>query len=735
MVSAMGPQLIMHTHPHFLTSFFALAVAGTSLLSYAAEPTTQFGEVTVTATLSEEPVNDVPYTAHVINQQRIQETAPQSFPEALKETPGIFIQQTAHGQGSPYIRGFTGFRTLTLIDGIRLNNSVFRDGPNQYLSTIDVLSLDSIEIVKSQGSVLYGSDAIGGVVNALTKGPVYLVPEPPATGAKGAKDVQPAAPVATGPYITGGLSTRYATAEDSYTGRLEASISEYEKYGFYIGVTGRTFGDLRAADLGRLSHTGYDELGIDAKLELFLSDELKLTIAHNEFFQDDVWRTHRTIYAVPFEGSAVGNERAHYFDQERFLTYARLEGTPANGWLDRWSLTASHQRQSEDNYRTAADRTSRVDGFDVDTWGLSLVMESSSPVGSLTYGASYYLDTVDSFSDRYNASGSFNRRAIQGPVADNSEYHLASAFLQDEIALTSRLDLTLGVRYTYAAADAGKAQDPITGDETSFEDDWHNVSGNARLIFSLDEQKHLKLFTGVAQSFRSPNLSDLSRLDTARSNELETAAPSLDPEEYITAEAGVRWDSEKVSASLAYFYTDINDMIVRAPTGRTIDGLAEVTKLNAGDGHVQGIEFALDWQFARDWKVFGSVAWQDGQVDGFPDSTSKMETEPVSRLLPLTGLVGLRWDSPERRFWLEGSVLMSDRQDRLSASDARDTQRIPPGGTPGYTVTTVRGGWRVTDTFTLTTAVENVTDEAYRVHGSGVNEPGVNFIFGAQVRF
>ncbi|WP_166442570.1 TonB-dependent receptor [Phragmitibacter flavus] len=723
---------------------FPLAMAAGCCLfqAAAAEPnfsTTEIEPVVVTATRSATPLAEVPYTVHLIDQERVTEMAPQSFPEALKEIPGVFIQQTSHGQGSPYLRGFTGFRTLTMIDGIRLNNSVFRDGPNQYLSTIDVLSLRGIEVVKSQGSVLYGSDAIGGVINALTKGPVYRAPDPLAITpvAKGAKNVQPTAPapLAGGPYITGLMSTRYATAEDSWTGRLEGSISEYEKYGFYLGLTGRTFGDLRAAGVGRLPETGYDELGLDAKLELFLADNVKLTIAHNQMVQEDVWRTHRTIFAVPYEGSSIGNEREHYFDQHRHLSYVRLEGTPDNGWLDRWQATLSYQRQSEDIHRTAADRSSRIDGFDADTFGFDLQFESGTAMGDLTYGVSYYLDKVDSFSDRFRADGSFNRSAIQGPVGDDSDYHLGSAFLQDVIKLNDRLELTLGARYTYAKAEVGKAEDPISGEEVSFDDDWNDVSGNARLLFGVDEEKHLKLFTGVSQSFRAPNLSDVSRLDSARSNELETAAPGLDPEKFLTGEIGMRWDSETVSAGLAYFYTDVKDMIVRAPTGRIVDGLDEVTKLNAGDGYIQGIEFDLSWQFHPQWRVFGSVAWQDGKVEGFPNSTTERVEEPVSRLLPLSGLVGLRWDSPAERFWVEGTVLMVDRQDRLNAGDRADTQRIPPGGTPGYTVATLRSGWRVTDAFTLTAAVENLSDEAYRVHGSGVNEPGVNFVFGAEVRF
>ena len=710
-------------------------VAGT-ISATAAEPSatpTELSPVIITAAAHDQPLANAPYTTSVIGEKRIAEMQPQSFPEALKEIPGVFIQQTAHGQGSPFIRGFTGFRNLALIDGIRLNNSVFRDGPNQYWSTIDALSLSSIEVVKGQGSVLYGSDAIGGVVNAITSGPIYLERTPPApVSGKSAKGAAPVVPD-SGPYVTGGSSVRYASAEDSWTGRVEGSVSETERYGLHVGVTGSTFGDLRAADVGRLPKTGYDEWGVDGKLEWFLDQDTKLTLAHNQFHQDGVWRTHRTIYAVPFAGTAVGNEKEHFFDQDRYLTYLRLEGD-ADGAVDHYRLTLSHHRQSEDLFRTRANGNRSVDSFTVDAWGLDLVLESKSPIGHLTYGASYYLDVVDSSTVSTSAAG-VTKNALQGPVGDDSLYHLASAFVQDEIALGDRFDLTLGARYTYAAADIGRFADPESGRARGLSESWQDVSGSVRLLYKADDAGKLKFFTGASQSFRAPNLSDLSRLDTARSNEIETAAPSLDPEKFLTGEVGVRWDGERSGLSLSLFHTDIQDMIVRSPTGRVIDGLNEVTKLNAGDGYIQGIEVGGRWEFVRGFTVFGTVAVQDGEVDGFPESTTKKQTEPVSRMLPLTGLVGLRWDSPERRFWLEGNVQLVDRQDRLSASDMRDTQRIPPGGTPGYTVATVRGGWRVNDLLTLTASVENFTDESYRIHGSGVNEPGTNFILGAQMKF
>jgi hemoglobin/transferrin/lactoferrin receptor protein len=99
------------------------------------------------------------------------------------------------------------------------------------------------------------------------------------------------------------------------------------------------------------------------------------------------------------------------------------------------------------------------------------------------------------------------------------------------------------------------------------------------------------------------------------------------------------------------------------------------------------------------------------------------------------GNVGLRWDHPDGKLWAEGVVTVAEEQDRLSSSDRADNQRIPPGGTPGYTVLTLRGGWQVYRDLKLSLALENVTDEDYRIHGSGLNEPGRNFVLAADWKF
>jgi hemoglobin/transferrin/lactoferrin receptor protein len=265
-------------------------------------------------------------------------------------------------------------------------------------------------------------------------------------------------------------------------------------------------------------------------------------------------------------------------------------------------------------------------------------------------------------------------------------------------------------------------------------DHWNDVAGSARLNYHVLPEQGVSLFAGVSQGFRAPNLSDLTRLDTARSNEIETPSVNLDPEQFIAYETGVKVEGDRTFLSASYFYTDINDMIVRTPTGRTIDGNEEVTKKNAGDGYVHGIELAAAYEFIDDWTLWGNLTWMDGKVDSYPTSDPEVKREPIDRLMPLTATTGLRWN-PSSPFWLETLVTMADKQDDLSTGDKADTQRIPPGGTPGYAVFTLRGGYQLTEQFKLSAALENIGDKNYRIHGSGLNEPGRNLVVAAEYAF
>jgi len=672
--------------------------------------------VVITATRSQALAFDLPYATESISAQQISRNLYRTMPEALRDLPAVMVQKTSHGQGSPYIRGFTGFHNLLLIDGIRLNNSVFRNGPNQYWNTVDPFTIDRLEVIKGPNSVLYGSDAIGGTINAITKNPDGYSPSGEGFGVAG-----------RGYY-------RVSTAENSHIGRGEVSFGFDNHTGIRLGLTGKHFGDLIGGDdIGRQPDTGYDEYDADFKAEHFLNPDTRLVVAHQRVRQNNVPRTHKTISAKSFVGTTVGNELQRDLDQERQLTYIQLHAENLDGPIDTLRLSLSHQRQSETRHRIrppsgGGPGPNRVDfqGFDVDTLGFGAQLTSQSSFGLLTYGVEYYHDNVNSFS---------TGNTIQGPVADDATYDLLGVYIQDQFDITDTVGIILGGRFTYARANANAVRDPVTKNQITVTDDWTAFVGSARFVIDVIPE-HVNLFGGVSQGFRSPNLSDLTRFDSARTNEFEVAAPGLNPEHYISYEVGLKARSEAASAQVTYFYTDIQDQILRFPTGNTNgSGEFEVTKANVGDGQVFGVELGAAWVIHPQWTLFGNVAYIEGQVTNFPDSTSPIQSQYLSRLMPLTGQVGLRWDAPEGRGWVQTVVVFADDADKLSRRDVGDTQRIPPGGTPGYVVWHIRGGWRVNDQVEITVALENVLDKDYRVHGSGQNEAGRNLIIGTEITF
>jgi hemoglobin/transferrin/lactoferrin receptor protein len=662
----------------------------------------------VTATRDVRAEATAPYATGLINADVLRlENATRSMPEALKFEPGTMIQKTAHGQGSPYIRGFTSQRNLLMIDGIRLNNSVFREGPNQYWNTVDPFGLHQVELVRGPFSTLYGSDAVGGTINAITRG---------------VRDLRPESDWDRRLYY------RYSTAEKSHIGRAETIKRLTEDLTLTLGYTAKDFGNVEGGrSVGTQPKTGYGEIDWDAKLEYFLDDNTYLVLAHQDVGIDDAWRTHKTIYGINWEGLSVGSEYRRVLDQDRELTYLQYHALNRDGIVGEIHAGISHHLQTEERDRLRSRDRHDVQGFDVNTLGAFVTLKSPSAIGTLVYGIEAYHDDVDSFRRSLDTDGTVRSTAIQGPVGDDATYDSLGAFIQDEIAVTERLSLLIGGRYEYAEADADSVEDPETGDPISVTGDWNDVVGSARARYTINTAGTWVLFAGVSQGFRAPNLSDLTRLDAARTDEIETPSPDLDPEHFVSAEVGIKAETARLSAQLACFYTDIDNMIVRTPTGRIVDGDREVTKQNGGDGYVQGVEFDARCNLGGNVTAFGVCTWMEGEVDTYPTSDPIRVRESITRQMPLTGRAGLRW-APTETLWLETACSAAAKADTLNTRDRSDTSRIPSGGTPAYTVADIRAGWNCADGLSITLAIENITDEDYRIHGSGLNEPGRNVI-------
>ncbi len=678
-------------------------------------------EVVVTATRGAISAFDAPAAVSIISgDAAASRMLSRSLPEIFADTPGVMRQKTAVGHGSPYIRGFTGFRNLFLIDGIRLNNSIFRDGPNEYWNTVDVESVDRLELIRGPASVLYGSDAIGGTVNAMTKGRRTF---------------------GDGFGWGGMVKYRGSTAEASNQGRMEFEANAGSNFGFLLGASIKDFGDVDAGGrIGRQRKTGYKEFDCDAKLDIFAAEDHKFTLAFQRADLDDVWRQHRTIYGISWHGTAVGTNRSEIYDYDRYLGYARYQGEFGGAPISRAVATLSVQAPRERRYRERSDGRRDKQGIDVLTLGASVQLESPTEAGRFTYGIEYYRDFVQSFARNWNADGSYAGSSVQGPVADDSTYDLLGVYVQNIISLyRDRLDLILGARYTYAAADVGEMQHPVSKAKTSFFESWNNAVGSARLSWRADPGRHWNLFCGVSQGYRAPNLSDLTRLDTNRSKELETPAGGrLDPETFVSCEAGVKVRYDVFSAQAAYYHTFIEDMIVRAPTGNTVGALYEVRKKNAGSGFVRGVDLEASWKFHRMLTLSGGFSWLEGLVEVYPTSAPEKKDRPLDKMMPVQAFGSLKWESPaewKRKAWVEFAVRGAGGRHKLSPADRLDTQRIPPGGTPGWATFTLRGGAQIYKGLDFSLALENLADRNYRIHGSGQNEPGFNLVGAVRWKF
>lgn len=646
-------------------------------------------ELVVTASRTNEKIEDVPYTTEVIDSDELLAKATRTLPQAFLDTPGVLVQQTTTAHGSPYIRGFTGRQNLLLQDGIRLNNSTWRGGPIQYWNTLDSQAISQIELIKSQGSVLFGSDAIGGTVNVLSKSTDFRDEE--------------------GFFSRGAAYYRFDTNSESHLSRLEQTIGVGGQWGLMLGASLKDIGDLKDSALGRMTGTGYNEHSYDLKFEYAFSDTRTFTFAHSSLDQDDISRWHNTINNPGWtHGSSfttAGTDLARDYDQERSLTYFRLEDTASDlRWLDSWQATLSFQKTQDSEFRVRSSGQTDQRILDVDTYGISLQGQS----GDLTYGADYYHDEVASAGFRDGLARPANR-----PVADNATYDSLGLFANYSGSLGDKFTYDAGARYTYASAKwFGYRPSGAVSDQPG-DINWENLSLSLRGQYELDDQ--WTLFGGASQAFRAPNLDDLTGSQFALNGLDSNGSPTVDPETYLTAELGSRFDDGDLSFQISGYYTRIYDGIVRVD-----DGAGGLTTTNGSDGYIYGFEAQTTWNFRPDWELSAHASWQDGK-----QSTNGIE-DTVRRLNPLNAAFALKWTDPADRFWISGRLQAAARQDNLSSLAASDTQRIPTNGTPSYLTTSIYAGWQVTEALALNFAFENLTDEDYRIHGSGQNQAGRN---------
>lgn len=633
------------------------------------------GQIVTTTERIETPDFVRPEVTTVLTARDLRQRAPRTVPEALFGATGVFLQKTNHGGGSPFVRGLTGQQTLLLVDGIRLNNATFRSGPNQYLNTIDPQSLAQIEVLRSSGSVAYGSDAIGGVVNVLTKTPQF-------SDRRG---------------FTGGLFAKAMTQNMEYSGRAEAGFSAPS-----VAVVGalayRKFGDLVAGrGLGRETPTGYNQVSGDVKARFRFSDRFVATVAYQNLRQDSVPVYHRV---------QLENYRYYQFNpQQRQLAYARLEGFYDRQFLKSVQLTASWQRQTEGRQSQRNGNPTAIYERDVTTTtGLTLLATAEPiPYWRMQNGVEWYFDRVGSGREDVNTQTGV-ATPKRGLYPDGATMNSLALFSLHTLTL-NKLTLTAGGRYNAYRISTPEA---TLGEATIRPS---ALVGNVGASFAI--MPTVRLVASVQSAFRAPNVDDLGTLGIVDFR-YEVPNASLQPERSLNKEAGIKVRTQRFSATVLAYHNQLSNFISRVRAGKdSIQGYPVYLKQNSAESFIRGLEAEAEYEFMPNWLAYAGATYTYGQ--------NRTANEPFRRIPPLNGRVGLTYQSPTG-WWVRGELLLAGAQTRLAKGD-QDDNRIRKGGTPAWQVINLNGGYRW-KLLTFSAELQNLTNEAYRTHGSGVDGIG-----------
>jgi outer membrane receptor for ferrienterochelin and colicin len=663
--------------------------------------------VVVTATRTNHTITEVPNPINLVPESRILKRNAKTSAESLREETGIFVQKTGHGGGSPIIRGLSSNQILILVDGIRLNNSTYRLGNHQYLTTVDNQIAEQIEVVRGPTSMLYGSDALGGTINVITKKPQI--------------QNQPF-------HINYRLLGRFATADLEKTTRTELSL-HHRSFALLAGFSYKDYEDLRRGNNSnnmklenstnglKQSPTGFTSYNFDAKLACKLTSSQTLILAHQITRKQNVPRYDK------YEND--GYNRWFYHPQNRDLIYVIYENKFNRKFLASMRTSFSFHRQVEGReIQKYSSSPLIVENDDVKTIGLTIQLHSLISRHFLTYGTDLYMDRVSS--ERFSTSQETGQteKELRGRYPNGARYNSFGCFLQDEFVLNKIWTVTAGMRTSHLVT---KFTLPSNLAETIQQEKIHqhfrSVTGNLGIIIQC--RRDLYLNFNLGRAFRAPNLSDMSKLGESKGNTYEIPNTSLKPEKIISMDAGIKLTTERFKANGSLYYSRIADLLASAET--TYNGLPFIemngtsykvkTKKNIGNAFIRGLELFLDWNILPSLSLLSNFSATYGQ--------NITAVEPIGGIPPLFGLVGLKWQSDPGFVYLY--MRFASKQDRLSADDM-DDPRIPEGGTPGWHTLNIRAGTTRKSWIYVQCAVENILDINYREHGSGINGPGRNFI-------
>ena len=721
---------------------FASCICSMALCTRAQEDTLRekiLSEVVISVNKWEINLNEVPNKITKISYPQILRNNPQTSADLMGQTGVVFIQKSQLGGGSPMIRGFATNRILLVMDGVRMNNAIYRSGNLQSIISIDALSTETAEVIFGPGSLIYGSDAIGGVMD------FHSLQARLSTNKK--------------TFVRGSALARYSSANNENTFHADVNLG-WEKWAMLTSVSYSKFDDLK--------------MGKDGPEETYLRPEY-------------VIRENNADIIVPNSDPLV--QRFSGYDQWNFLqkirfrpsqhlnlqysfTYAKTGNAPRYDRLTQyrngnlrfaewyygpmlWSvhnLQALHSKKTKiyddikiilayqdyeesriDRQRNNVNRNKQTET--VDAISINIDANKTISKGQLFYGLEYVYNKVGALGMSTNTSNGMITPFVSR-YPDGSKWKTTGIYGSYKINVDPKLTLTTGLRYSYNTLKA-------TFDTTFIKFPYQNaelkdgaVTGNAGLVFRPADTWQLN--GSISTGYRMPNVDDIGKLFESSPGNITVPNPDLSPEYAWNFEIGIIKNiSGKFRLELNGFHTILNNAIVRRPftfNGKDsidFDGtLSRVEALqNVAKATVWGLQASVEIFFAKNLSFQSHANWITGkETDDVSD-----EQVPLRHSPPFYGTSILRFK--KNKLNIEASAVYNReiKFEDLAPSERAKTNiyALDNSGnpySPGWYTLNLKASYQVKKNLLVTTGWENMTNQRYRPYSSGIVAAGSNFI-------
>ncbi|MEO0346063.1 MAG: TonB-dependent receptor [Pseudomonadota bacterium] len=663
----------------------ALAAAAIGPLATCAFAQDDLDEIVVTATRRPATTGNVAPALTVINGGVA--ASDKLVTDALVTAPGVYLQQTTPGQGAAIIRGLRGSALLHLVDGIRLNNALFRSAPTQYLALVPVTAVDRIEVLRGTPASLYGTDAVGGAIQVVTRSPEFSE---------------------IGTRINGDVGLSFDSAELMRSIRSTVNIGA-PTLAAIASANYLTAGNRRVGGGDRIGPSNYSALGARLALAGQPSDVWRWAIDLQYAEQPE---TPRVDELVPGFGQTEPASAEFRFEPDRrtFL-HGRLERDA--GWLDLdWRVDAAWQRIDDDRAtRDFGSVLRRRERNASDLFGLTLSAGRDTERGSWLVGAEHYDDRVDS--SRFETDINDGTAQVLAPrFPDGARVRQSSLYTHVAHDVTARQTLNAGLRWSRARVTLPAAQATAAA-SLSVTD----IGADIGWIVAITDA--WQFVANAGRGFRAPNVFDLGTLGERPGNRFNVPNTALESERVQHADAGFRYRRGRDQFEVVAYTLRYDDRITSVLTGDVTPSGRDVVRSENGErADIYGIEAGGRWTLTSRVTGHAVLNYTRGEQREFDNPA-----EPGDRIPPLSGRLGINYAS--NAFTAEGWINFSREQDRLSARDVRDP-RIDPAGTAGWVSADARITWQDMTGWQIAAGVDNLLDARYRVHGSGIDAVGRN---------